>query len=163
MMRKTFSFIVILVVLLSFSSAYNAQEIDGKVNSFAPNITVSDNDSTFTLSKERGKYVVLNFWSSDNPESRIRNISAYNATEKTNNKIVFVAVNYDRSKALFNEILQVDGIDKRTQFFDEGGTDSEVYKQFRLDKGLNCYLINRDGKIIAVNPDLEKLTELTRQ
>ena len=163
MMRKTFSFIVILVVLLSFSSAYNAQEINGKVNSFAPNITVSDNDSTFTLSKERGKYVVLNFWSSDNPESRIRNISAYNATEKTNNEIVFVAVNYDRSKALFNEILQVDGIDKRTQFFDEDGTDSEVYKQFRLDKGLNCYLINRDGKIIAVNPDLEKLTELTRQ
>ena len=90
-------------------------------------------------------------------------ISAYNATEKTNNEIVFVAVNYDRSKTLFNEILQVDGIDKRTQFFDEDGTDSEVYKQFRLDKGLNCYLINRDGKIIAVNPDLEKLTELTRQ
>ena len=102
MMRKTFSFIVILVVLLSFSSAYNAQEINGKVNSFAPNITVSDNDSTFTLSKERGKYVVLNFWSSDNPESRIRNISAYNATEKTNNEIVFVAVNYDRSKACFH-------------------------------------------------------------
>ena len=162
-MRKTLSFIVILVVLVSFSSAYNAQEIDVKVNSFAPNISVSDNDSTFTLSKERGKYVLLNFWASDDAESRIRNISAYKATEKSNEKVVFTAINYDRSEALFSEIVKVDNIDKNTQFFDKGGKNSEVYKQFRLENGLNCYLINREGKVIAVNPELEKLAELISQ
>lgn len=159
-MRKTISFIVILVVLLSFSSAYNAQEIDGNVNSFAPNFTVSGNDSTFTLSKERGKYVLLNFWSSDDAESRIRNIEANNAAKNADKEIVFASINYDRSERLFNEILKVDGIDRNSQFYDKDGTESEVYKQFRLDKGLNCYLINRDGKIVAVNPDLDKLTEL---
>ena len=159
-MRKTFSFIVILVVLFSFSSAYNAQEIDRKVNSFAPNFTVNGNDSAFTLCKERGKYVLLNFWSSDDAESRIRNIFAYNATKNSKEQIVFAAVNYDRSETLFDEIVKIDGIDKNTQFFDKDGINSEVYKQFRLDEGLNCYLINRDGKIVAVNPDLNKLTEL---
>lgn len=163
-MRKVLSVIGVFILLLSFTSAYNAQKIDSKINSFAPNILISDNDSSFTLSKLRGKFVLLSFWSSTDAESRIRNIMSYKTSVDMNNKnLVFASVNYDSNKSLFDEIIKIDNVDKSSQFFDKDGINSETYKQFHLEDGFKSYLINREGKIVAVNPSMDNLTKLLSQ
>ena len=160
-MRKTLAFIVLLVALVSFSSAFNAPEIDTKMGAIAPNITIGNSYSQFSLSKYRGKYVVINFWSSDDAESRIRNIEISKfANSNENGDIVFAAVNFDRNADLFGETLKIDNLDEKAQFFDKDGINSEVYKQFHLKNGYNCYVINPDGKITAINPDVRQLAEI---
>ena len=124
-MRKTLLAIATIVALGTLLSARNAQKVGINVDSFAPNITVTDNDSTWKLSDLRG--------------------------------------NYDRSKAIYEEIIRLDNVNKDSQFYDEGGTNSEVYKQFHLEKDLNSYLLNQDGQIVAVNPDMQELTKILCQ
>ena len=163
-MRKVLSVIAVLSLLLSFSSAYNVQEIDCKINSFAPNLSISNDDSTFILSKQRGKFVLLNFWSSENAESRIRNIVNCKLTENIDSsKLALLSVNYDANKNLFKEIVNVDNLNEESQFYDSNGIRSEVYKQFHLENGFNSYLINKEGKIVAINPTSQQLTILIRQ
>lgn len=160
-MRKFVIFIVLIGSLIAFQSAFNAESIDSKVGSFAPNMTVADNDSTFTLTNYRGKYVILNFWSSDDAESRIRNISLNNFINKhKDDKVVFASVNFDRSEKLFKEIVNVDNLDDKAHFFDKNGKSSEVFENFELKNGLKCFVINPEGKIIKVNPEEQQLINL---
>ena len=126
-MRKTLAFIVLLVALVSFSSAFNAPEIDTKVGAIAPNITIGNSYSQFSLSKYRGKYVVINFWSSDDAESRIRNIEISKfANSNENGDIVFAAVNFDRNADLFGETLKIDNLDEKHNFL----TKMELTQKF---------------------------------
>lgn len=159
-MRKTLLVIVLLAALVGFSSAFNGEDIDAKVGSFAPNILVENPDTTFRLSQFRGKYVVVNFWSADNAESRIRNIEMSKFVGKHSDKIVYASINFDRSYSLFSETIKIDNLDNSAQFFEKDGIFSEVYKQFHLQNGLNCYLINPEGRIEAVNPDVRQLAEI---
>ena len=111
-MREFVIFIGLIGSLIAFQSAFNAESIDSKVGSYAPNLTVTDDDSTFTLTNYRGKYVILNFWSSDDAESRIRNINLNNFINKhKDDKVVFASINFDRSEKLFKEIVNVDNLD----------------------------------------------------
>lgn len=160
-MRKTLAFVVLLVALVAFPSAFNAPDIDTKVGAIAPNITISNSDSQFTLSNYRGQYVVINFWSSDDAESRIRNIEISKfANSDANKNFVFASVNFDRNADLFSGTLKADNLDEKAQFFDKDGINSEVYKQFHLMNGYNCYVINPEGKIAAINPDVRQLAEI---
>lgn len=161
-MRKTLLAIATIAALGTLLSARNAQEVGVNVDSFAPNITITDNDSTWKLSDLRGKFVLLNFWASNDAESRIRNIEYNKAIDNFKN-VQFASVNYDRSKAIYEEIIRLDNVNKDSQFYDEGGTNSEVYKQFHLEKDLNSYLLNQKGQIVAVNPDLQELTKILCQ
>lgn len=161
-MRKTLLAIATIVALGTLLSARNAQKVGINVDSFAPNITVTDNDSTWKLSDLRGNFVLLNFWASNNAESRIRNIEYNKAIDNFEN-VQFASINYDRSKAIYEEIIRLDNVNKDSQFYDEGGTNSEVYKQFHLENDLNSYLLNQDGQIVAVNPDMQELTKILCQ
>ncbi len=161
-MRKFLSVIATLVILFTVSSARNAQEIGVKVDDFAPNFTIENEG--FSLNRLRGKFVLLNFWSSDIAESRIRNIMNDNTVRTLGNEnLIFASVNFDRSESLFAETVRNDKVSKNTQFYESNGTESNAYKEFHLAEGLNSYLIDRNGKIMAINPTPQQLAKLMRQ
>lgn len=164
-MRKTLSVIALLAIaFLLFPSAYNAQEINTKVGTFAPNFSITDNDSTFELSKTRGNYVLINFWTSADADSRIRNIMYGHMIDTADsNELRFASINFDRSQKLYDEIVKMDKLDKQSQFYNKDGINSEVYKQFHLEDGFNSFLLDKNGKILAVNPDMQQLTDLMCQ
>lgn len=165
-MRKTLAVIALLsVVLLLFPSAYNAQEISTKVGAYAPNFSISGHDTTFALSNTRGHYVLINFWTSADAESRIRTNQYDHAisTANKNGDLQFASINFDRSEKLLDKIIKNDALRKQSQFFDKDGINSEVYKMFHLNEGFNSFLLDKEGKIIAVNPDMQKLTDLMCQ
>lgn len=158
-MRKSVVLFATIVLLLFFTSSYKVQEVGLKLNAYIPEMNLSVEDSVLNLNKERGNYVLLNFWSSENAMSRIKNIEYSNMINDLNdNKIKFASINYDRSQKLYSEIISNDNVNNDSQFFDYDGINSEVYKQFQLERGFNSYLINKEGKIIAINPNVEQLT-----
>lgn len=161
-MRKTLTTIVIVAVLLIFTSSYNAYDVDVKVNAFAPNFSVSDNGRAATLGNLRGQFVLVNFWSSQDAGSRIRN-AVYDKFAANNASVNLISVNFDSKEALYKEVLRRDRLNGDSQFYDKDGQESEVYKQYHLESGFSSYLINREGKIVAVNPTKQQLTDLTCQ
>lgn len=155
-MRKTLSFLVFLtvvVVLSAYREKGNNERIEIITSTLIRNNPI---DSTEQLNDD--KYILLNFWSSAEPDSRIRNIVYSNLVDSLDD-IRFASINFDRDKKLFEEILHVDRINSKAQIFDSDGQQSELYEMFHLDDGFNSYLIDREGKIVAINPDKKSLTE----
>ena len=73
-MTKSLFALATLAILLVFTSAYYTTPADGRVGYQAPSLTMTTSDGTQSLSQLRGSYVVVTFWSSVHPESRIDNM-----------------------------------------------------------------------------------------
>ena len=146
-MRRTFTAIATIAILLVFTSSYNSYDVSVDINSFAPNFEISKLGNHFKLSETRGNYVIVNFWTSDYAEARIgKNLS-------------FISVNFDDSDNMFKELVRTDGLSEVSQFYEKDGMESEVYKRYRLKSGMNSYLLDKDGKILAINPTQQQLTK----
>ena len=60
-MRRTFTAIATIAILLVFTSSYNSYDVSVDINSFAPNFEISKLGNHFKLSETRGNYVIVNF------------------------------------------------------------------------------------------------------
>ena len=145
-MRRTFTAIATIAILLVFTSSYNSYDVSVDINSFAPNFEISKLGNHFKLSETRGNYVIVNFWTSDDAEARIRNIHYDRFFKSIGKNLSFISVNFDDSDNMFKELVRTDGL-------------SEVYKRYRLKSGMNSYLLDKDGKILAINPTQQQLTK----
>lgn len=157
--------IVIFAALLGFGSASTSNAVDGKVGSLAPMFKVERADTTVALDDMKGKWVLLNFWSSSDAGSRIackeyteleQNLASGNSGERFH----LLSVNIDRSERLFREIVRRDGLSAKSQFYIENGHADKLVRDYHLESGLNSYLIDPSGRIVAKNPTAHQLIEL---
>ncbi|MDE7146875.1 MAG: peroxiredoxin family protein, partial [Duncaniella sp.] len=71
-MKKIFSYIAFFAVIVLLISAYSERVMKAEKGYTAPEIEMLVNDSVeVSLSQLRGKYVLVNFWDSENAVSRI--------------------------------------------------------------------------------------------
>ncbi len=115
------------------------------------------------LDVKAGEYVLLNFWASYDAVSRISNVRFSSIVEQKNDKLRYISVSFDKNFRVFEETVRLDKVNAAYQYFDAAGTESDLYKIFRLKEGFASYLIDKDGIIVAKNISPEKLTELLRQ
>lgn len=158
-MKKSLFSIVTLAFLILFTSAYSITPADGRVGYQAPDFKVSNSDTTISLQRMKGKYVLLTFWSSTDAESRISNMR-YDKAAGRSEKFVHLSVNLDRSKNVYNEIIKVDNLAKATQFYCNDAIKSKISKSWRLNNGFASFLIDPTGKIIEENPEISKLAQI---
>ncbi len=157
-MKKTINPIVSLALLfLLFASSSNINETETRVGAQVPNFTVSNNDTTLSLQDARGKYVIVTFWSSTVPESRIDNMR-HDRTAKNNSKLAHIAINYDTSRGVFNEICKLDNLDSYSQFYGGNETGMGLLTVWHQEDGFTSILIDPTGKVLALNPTDELLT-----
>ena len=152
-MRNTLMLILIFGVMAVFGSRMIGVQSQPERGEMAPDFSVSRNDSTVRLHDLRGKYVLVDFWSSADANSRLKS-NEYNTLRVTDTgRLKRVSVNFDRSEELFNEIVTRDHLDPDQQYF-AGSTDfDKLIQDYGVNQGYNSYLIDPQGKIIAVNPD----------
>ncbi len=157
-----------IMVLLLFSSAFQGG-IAPLVGSIAPSVIVEKDNTPIGLDDSRGKYVILSFWSSSDAESRIRcnEVTAlvkslYETDSQKEEQVRVMAVNFDRSERLFNEIVRRDNMDDASQFYVSGNSATMIKRAYGLDKGLKTFVIDPVGRIVAVNPDKEELSDLLK-
>ena len=160
-MKKTLLLIGFSVALLLSINAYTGRVYEPKSGSTAPEFSFDAGlKEEMKLSDLRGEYVLLNFWSSSDAESRIATSDYEKAvSELGEGKFRFVSMNFDRSEKVFNEIVGIDNLNKEIQHYASGSEAEEIIRLYDLSDGFKSFLIDRDGRIIAVNPSIEVLKE----
>ena len=126
-----------------------------------PNIVLSGwEGQRLDLSEYKGRKVMLSFWAAYDAQSRASNVQLYNYLKETAPDVAFLSISFDENRNVSERTALLDKIDLNSQFCDETGVDSAIYKEFRLRKGFRNYLIDEDGVILAVGLSVEKLKEL---
>lgn len=126
-----------------------------------PNIVLSGwEGQRLDLSECKGKKVVLSFWAAYDAQSRASNVQLYNYLKETAPDVTFLSISFDENRNVSERTALLDKIDLNSQFCDETGVNSAIYKEFRLRQGFKNYLIDETGVILAVGLSVEKLKEL---
>lgn len=73
---------------------------------------------------------------------------------------IHVSVNLDRSANVFNSVVALDNLDRSTHYTTSIEAQETVIKGWRLDEGFHSFLLDGEGKIIAVDPDEKTLSRL---
>ncbi len=161
-MKKTMSSIVLFVVFLISVSAHTGKVIDAAEGYTAPFFTLEQNDTTVSLAEMKGKYVLLTFWASSDASSRIacREYTEFAKNIETEKQFCHVAINFDRSERLFNELVRIDGFNTKTQFYVQDEIAFRLKKDYHLENGFQSFLVNPQGQVMAINPSTTHLTKI---
>ncbi|NLX66098.1 MAG: TlpA family protein disulfide reductase [Bacteroidales bacterium] len=123
-----------------------------------PNIALTDLEGNWRyLHDYKGKKVVVNFWATYHAQSRANNVQLCNYLQQSGSDVEFVSVSFDKNKNVVERTLMLDKLESITQFYELGGTDSKIYKDFKLNEMFRNYLIDENGVIIAMNITPEDL------
>lgn len=152
---KKILMLVGLVVAL-FASGLIYQSVGEKrlaEGSRMPNLKIDNGQSSVDLKKKAGRYVLVDFWAASDAQSRLKS-NQYNALGLERKPGVDrISVNFDKSKRLFNEIVDRDRLAPQSQFHVADKEARRIMRKFRLNEGYKSFLIDPDGRIERVNPD----------
>ena len=152
--------IAVLGLLILFSSAYYSAPADSRIGYKAPALVLGNSNGLSPLQQHRGENVLLTFWSSDDAGSRLQNLHYDRLARAQRGHYIHVSVNMDRSSSVFNGIVVLDNLDRSAQYSATPECHAEISKSWRLDEGYHSFLLDAEGKIIAVDPDEAMLADL---
>ncbi len=127
-----------------------------------PDIKNLENESgtKINLSDLKGRKVLVNFWAAYDAYSHKDNVLFSHLIESKNYPVQMVSVSFDKAESVFERTLKLDNIDPSHQFLANNNVSSELFEQFKLDKGFKNYLIDENGVIIGMNLTASDLDQL---
>jgi len=159
-MNKAFLTLAIVGLLVLFTSAYYSAPADSRIGYKAPALVLDNNNGLSPLQQHRGGNVLLTFWASTDVESRLSN-KHYDRLSRTHGaRYTHVAVNLDRSSAVFKSIVEIDDLDRSVQFGTAVEAQDAIIKSWRLEDGYHTFLLDAQGQILAIDPDESMLAHL---
>ena len=119
----------------------------------APSVTLSSGSKLSDDSNVKGKYVVINFWSYTDPESRLNNkrLADYTSTLPSS-KIKLVSICTDSDTSLINEIMKADGISSELTSLSAKDVTPDVIEDYQIKTGNRSFLIDPFGNLVSVSP-----------
>lgn len=152
-MRNTILLVLVVGAIVLFGTKVIGVESQPDEGRQAPELSLTRNDSTLSLQDLRGRYVLVDFWSSADAASRVKSNEYNRLPISSAARIKRLSVNFDRSEELFNEIVQRDHLNPEEQYFAGESDYNKIIRDYGITQGYNSFLIDPQGKIIAVNPD----------
>lgn len=146
-------------LLIFLSSAAHTERAQALQGAEAPALALENEQGVKSLSALRGKYVVVNFWNSADPQSRIDNALIDRAVKKANSEVEYIAVCTDSTPDLFGSILQADGLDKAHQYLYESSQPGIVLSKYCSPGECVAFLIDPQGRVVTTSVD-EILSQL---
>ena len=150
-MKKSF-----LVIIMLFGSLLSNAQL--KIGETVPEISLPNTkDSIINLSSYAGKVVLIDFWASWCAPCRADNPYVVKLYKKYMDKGFEVfAVSLDSKKEAWIKAIKQDKI-KYTQVIDNSGWNSKVAERYFVDQIPTNFLLDRSGKIVAINLDGKEL------
>ncbi len=122
----------------------------------APAMEIRNSQGSVSLASLRGKYVIVNFWSSDDPRSRIANALYDRAFSKNKTpEVACISVCTDETRSLFESIIKADGLQEANQYYHKDSRLSGLLTDYGSVGAGSAFLIDPDGRVVAVNPDVD--------
>lgn len=153
--------LVITTAILLYSLALSAQV---KVGQQAPEISLPNaKGDTLTLSSFKGKVVLIDFWASWCRPCRESNPHVVKLYEKYKQKGFEVfGVSIDNRKESWLKAIKKDKI-TYPQVIDGEGWDANTAVKYGVDAIPATFLLNKDGVVLAVGLEGEKLEEKIKE
>ncbi len=134
-----------------------------KIGEAMPEISLpAPNDSIVNLSSFKGKVVLIDFWASWCRPCRASNPFVQRLYKKYKLKGFEVfAVSSDKKKEAWVEAIKQDKI-TYTQVNDNSGWDSKVLQAFGVEEIPTTFLLDKNGKLVAIDAEGRKLESLVK-
>lgn len=159
-MNKTLLIIAVIGLLTLLSSAYYSTPADSRIGYKAPALVLDNNNGLSPLQQHRGDYVLLTFWSSADAESRLINKHYDDLSRADGVPFTHVSVNMDRSASVFTAVVAIDKLDRTAQFTTTEQEQEKIVKNWRLEQGYHSFLLDGQGRIIAIDPNEQDLASI---
>lgn len=127
------------------------------VGNAAPDFSLTDSRTDDCLESLKGNYVLLSFWASYDAESRVSNTLLDHALSGLSQPVKMVSVSFDEYNSIFSETVKQDRLEPSHCHVDTSGRDSELFETYRLERGFNNFLLDKNGIIIAKNITADQL------
>ena len=160
-MKHTILLILVFVALVVSAVGYTDSRYRTAIGRPAPLLTLSEADSVMRVDEQRGNYVLLSFWSGASAPSR-NAVNEYTAwcRRHANSGLKLVNVNFDDSRALFEDLVTRDGLNADDNFYAAGSRAKAIIDTYGLKEGYGSLLIDPAGTIIAHNPTPQQLEKM---
>lgn len=127
----------------------------------APLLILSTESNASDIKNLKGKYVLINFWSVKDPESRIANRRLANLVATLpESQIEFVSICTDEDRTLQREIMLTDGIKDSTFAFSASDFAQEVLEDYQVNRGYRSFLLDPFGNLKKISPGDTEITEV---
>lgn len=140
------------------------------IGDVAPNIILKGKGGKKKLNKLKGKIVLVKFWASWCLPCRKANpqwLKLYNTYKKakfTNAKgFEIFAVSLDEKKSNWKKAIKTDQLNYKYNTIDKKGWDSPYAFIYGINQLPGYFLLDGDGKIIAIDPTPSQLQNLLQQ
>ena len=174
--NKILILLVVLPVIMSFSSGLEIKQknnlLTPKIGDIAPeiNLPASDRTTNYKLSDLRGKIVLVNFWASLVAPCRFENPNILRAYQnystrnfKSGNGFAVYSVSMDTDLESWKTAIARDNLVWPYHVSDLKGYDSEIANVYGIKAIPYNYLIDGNGKIIAINLRGAELTKMLQE
>lgn len=159
-MNKTLLTIAVIGLLMLLTSAYYTTPADGRIGYKAPTLVLDSNNGLSPLLQHRGENILLTFWSSADADSRLDNMRYDRCSRQPGASFVHVSVNLDRSVSVFDAVVRIDDLNRSSQFSTSIDDQTDIIRAWRLDDGMHSFLLDPQGRIVAIDPDAVTLSRL---
>jgi peroxiredoxin len=166
LLTLTVAFAILGLGFLSFMIELPEPETGLKNGDEAPGINAKLLDGRdFSLENMKGKMVLIDFWASYNASSRIENHEKITLLEKyqdlkfeNGEGFYIVSISLDRFKSPLDRAINADRLSYQYHICDYNGRESSIVKAYNASE-LNKYLIDGEGRIVAMNNSLSPISE----
>ena len=136
-----------------------------KIGELAPDIMLtSPTGETIKLSDLKGQYVLIDFWAAWCAPCRKANRKLVKIYEKYQEQgFVIYSVSLDNSEEAWKQAIAIDGMFWEYQVREGKGFNGEVAIQYRIDYLPDNYLLDKTGKIIAVELTVNELDKILKE
>lgn len=156
-------FVVLVLAFISLSFKDKDSRATGlHVGDKAPAVRLDEKtvlDLSDMIKGKENKYVILSFWAGFDAESRLRNANlGYLAT--SSKKIKLVSISLDKYQAIYEAEIRRDKLSSPECLTRRIDKTSDLYRDYKLKKGLRSYLVDCNGTILAKDVTASKLQEI---